>query len=145
MVLKTALTIVGAGVKFEIKNITKGNMETVEDNWTQISDALDIAAKLLRQFGYNELNLTANSVIVPVAYYLYCREVDEGYLKSAADAADRLALQQWVNRLVLKRGIWGRGGDKLINCLRDVFRANSTNGFPVVAVEETMAAIGKSL
>lgn len=145
VVLKTALTIADVDVRFKVTNFTQGNMAKVEAAWPQIKGALLRAATLLQQFGYNERNLTANSVIVPVAHYLHLRGAGDSYLDSTADAADRLALQQWVTRSLVKRGIWGSGLDTLLTRIRDVLRTNSTNGFPVAAVEETMAAVGKSL
>lgn len=145
VVLKTALTIADVDVRFKVTNFTQGNMARVEAAWPQIKGALLRAATLLQQFGYNERNLTANSVIVPVAHYLHLRGAGDSYLDSTADAADRLALQRWVTRSLVKRGIWGSGLDTLLTRIRDVLRINSTNGFPVAAVEEAMAAVGKSL
>lgn len=145
VVLKTALTIADVDVRFKVTNFTQGNMARVEAAWPQIKGALLRAATLLQQFGYNERNLTANSVIVPVAHYLHLRGAGDSYLDSTADAADRLALQRWVTRSLVKRGVWGSGLDTLLTRIRDVLRTNSTNGFPVAAVEEAMAAVGKSL
>ncbi|QAY61396.1 DUF262 domain-containing protein [Microbacterium protaetiae] len=145
VVLKTALTIADVDVRFKVTNFTQGNMARVEAAWPQIKGALLRAATLLQQFGYNERNLTANSVIVPVAHYLHLRGAGDSYLDSTADAADRLALQRWVTRSLVKRGIWGSGLDTLLTRIRDVLRTNSPNGFPVAAVEEAMAAVGKSL
>lgn len=145
VVLKTALTIADVDVRFKVTNFTQGNMAKVEAAWPQIKGALLRAATLLQQFGYNERNLTANSVIIPVAHYLHLRGAGDSYLDSTADAADRLALQRWVTRSLVKRGIWGSGLDTLLTRIRDVLRANSTNGFPVAAVEDAMAAVGKSL
>lgn len=145
VVLKTALTIADVDVRFKVTNFTQGNMAKVEAAWPQIKGALLRAATLLQQFGYNERNLTANSVIVPVAHYLHLRGAGDSYLDSTADAADRLSLQRWVTRSLVKRGIWGSGLDTLLTRIRDVLRTNSTNGFPVAAVEEAMAAVGKSL
>ena len=145
VVLKTALTIADVDVRFKVTNFTQGNMAKVEAAWPQIKGALLRAATLLQQFGYNERNLTANSVIVPVSHYLHLRGAGDSYLDSTADAADRLALQRWVTRSLVKRGIWGSGLDTLLTRIRDVLRTNSTNGFPVAAVEEAMAAVGKSL
>lgn len=145
VVLKTALTIADVDVRFKVTNFTQGNMAKVEAAWPQIKGALLRAATLLQQFGYNERNLTANSVIVPVAHYLHLRGAGDSYLDSTADAADRLALQRWVTRSLVKRGIWGSGLDTLLTRIRDVLRSSSTNGFPVAAVEEAMAAVGKSL
>ena len=145
VVLKTALTITDVDLRFKVSNFTQTNMAKVEEGWPQIEGALLRAATLLQQFGYSERNLTANSVIVPIAYYLHLRGAGDSYLDSTADAADRLALQRWVTRSLVKRGIWGSGLDTLLTRIRDVLRTNSTNGFPVAAVEEAMAAVGKSL
>lgn len=145
MVLKTALTIAAVDVKFKVSNFTQANMAKVEAAWPQIRSALIRAATLLQMFGYNERNLTANSVITPVAYYLHLRGAGDSYLDSTADAPDRLALQQWVTRSLVKRGVWGSGLDTLLTRIRDVLSANTTDSFPVTAVEEAMAAVGKSL
>lgn len=145
VVLKTALTIAGVDVQFKVKNFTQSNMAKVEATWPEAKGALLRAATLLQQFGYNERNLTANSVIIPIAYYLYLRGAGDSYLDSTADAVDRLTLQRWVTRSLIKRGIWGSGLDTLLTRLRDVLRANSSGRFPIEAVETAMAAVGKGL
>ncbi len=145
VVLKSALTIAGVDVRFKVANFTQANMAKVEDAWPQIKGALLRAAALLQQFGYNERNLTANSVVVPIAHYLHLRGAGDSYLDSSADAADRLALQRWVTRSLIKRGIWGSGLDTTLTRIRDVLTANTTGGFPVAEVEAAMATVGKSL
>jgi hypothetical protein len=145
VVLKTALTIAGVDVQFKVKNFTQANMAKVEATWPETKGALLRAATLLQQFGYNERNLTANSVIIPIAYYLYLRDAGDSYLDSTADAADRLTMQRWVTRSLIKRGIWGSGLDTLLTRLRDVLRTNSTGRFPIEAVETAMTVVGKGL
>lgn len=145
VVLKTALTIAGVDVRFKVSNFTQANMAKVERAWPQIEGALLRAATLLQQFGYNERNLTANSVIVPVAHYLHLRGAGDSYLDSSADAADRLALQRWVTRSLIKRGIWGSGLDTTLTRIRDVLVEKAPGGFPVADVEVAMAAVGKDL
>ena len=145
VVLKTALSIAGVDVRFKVSNFTQVNMAKVEQAWPQIKGALLRAATLLQQFGYNERNLTADSVIMPVAHYLHLRDASDSYLDSSADAADRLALQQWVTRSLIKRGIWGSGLDTTLTRIRDVLTANGTGRFPVTDVEAAMAAVGKGL
>lgn len=145
LVLKTALTVAGIDVRFKVANFTQPNMARVEEEWPRIEGALLRAASLLQQFGYNERNLTANSVIIPIAYYLYLRDAGDSYLDSSADASDRLALQRWVTRSLIKRGIWGSGLDTTLTRLRETLAANGGSGFPVVEVEAAMARVGKSL
>lgn len=145
LVLKTALTIAEVDLRFKVSNFTQANMSTVEAVWPATRSALLRAATLLQQFGYNERNLTANSVVIPLAYYLHRRGVGDGYLDSSKDASDRLAVQGWVTRSLIKRGVWGSGLDTLLARIRDVLAAHSSQGFPVAEVEAAMAAAGKPL
>lgn len=145
VVLKTALTIADVDVRFRVSNFTQANMAKVEAAWPQIKSSLLRAATLLQQFGFHEHNLTANSVIVPIAHYLHLRGAGDSYLNSSADADDRLALQGWVTRSLIKRGIWGSGLDTLLTRIREELRTGSAAGFPVAAVEAAMAAAGKGL
>lgn len=145
VVLKTALSIAGVDMRFKVSNFTQANMAKVEHVWPQIKGALLRAAALLQQFGYNERNLTANSVIMPIAHYLHLRGAGDSYLDSSANAADRLALQRWVTRSLIKRGVWGSGLDTTLTRIREVLSANQTGRFPVEDVEAAMAAVGKGL
>ena len=145
VVLKTALTIADVDVRFKVANFTQVNMAKVEIAWPQIKNALLRAATLLQQFGFNERNLTANSVIVPIAHYLHLRAAGDSYLDSTTDAADRLALQRWVTRSLIKRGIWGSGLDTTLTRIREALTANATTGFPVADVEAAMSSVGKGL
>jgi hypothetical protein len=83
VVFKTALTIAGIDVRFKVTNFTQANMAKVETAWPQIEGALLRAATLLQQFGYNQRNLTASSVIVPIAHYLHLRERETPILTRA--------------------------------------------------------------
>lgn len=144
-VLKTALTIADVDLRFKVTNFTQSNMARVEQAWPAIKGALIRAATLLQQFGYNERNLTANSVIIPIAYYLHIRGASDSYLDSTADSSDRAALQRWVTRSLIKRGTWGSGLDSLLIKLRDVLQADGARAFPVEPLESAMASTGKSL
>ena len=145
VVLKTALTVSGVDVRFKVSNFTQANMAEVETKWPEIRGSLLRAATLLQQFGYNERNLTANSVIIPVAHYLHLRGASDSYLDSSSDAPDRLILQRWVTRSLIKRGIWGSGLDTTLTRIRDVLVRNTGQPFPVEEVEAAMAAVGKSI
>lgn len=145
VVLKTALTVAGVDVRFKVANFTQANMSKVEAAWPEIEAALLRAASLLQQFGFNERNLTASSVIIPVAHYLHLRGAGDSYLDSTADAADRVAIQRWVTRSLIKRGIWGSGLDTTLMRIRDVLTSNPSMGFPVAAIEAAMASVGKGL
>lgn len=145
LVLKTALAIADVDLRFKLTNFTTENMAKVESMWASIEDALVRAASLLKSFGYTDRNLTADSVLLPIAFYLHTRGVSDTYLTSSKDADDRLAIQRWVARSLIKRGIWGSGLDTVLGRIREVLKTASAEGFPVADVEKEMAAVGKSL
>ena len=145
-VLKAGLTIVELpDIGFKVSNFTEKNMAKMEAGWDSIKSALVIAASLLASYGFDEVTLTADSVLIPVAYYVARRKLTDSYVTSSADAADRLTIRQWVMRSVMKRGIWGSGLDTLITKLRDTIRTYGIHRFPIDEVEAAMVALGKSL
>lgn len=145
LVLKAALMMAGVDLRFRVSNFTKANMAKVEEAWPEVEKTLVRAANLIHQFGFSERTLTADSVIIPVAYYLHKRKVSDGYLDSSSDAVDRDVLRKWVTRSLIKRGIWGSGLDTTLARIRDALDASDSSTFPVDAVEAAMAAVGKSL
>jgi hypothetical protein len=145
VVLKTALMIAGVDLRFNVSNFTQDNMKKVEDSWEKTRVALIRAATLLSRFGLSTRSLTAHSVVVPVAYFIASKGLDDAYLDSSGQAADRARLQKWVNRSLMKRGIWGSGLDTTLTRIRQALDGHAAPGFPVEAVQAEMAQIGKSL
>lgn len=145
LVLKTALMVAGVDLRFRVSNFTQANMSKVETVWPDVKKALVRAANLIDQFGFSERTLTADSVLVPVAYYLHRRRLGDSYLYSTGDAADRDVLHRWVTRSLIKRGIWGSGLDTTLGRIRTALDANDAPRFPSDTIELEMSAIGKSL
>jgi hypothetical protein len=137
--------VAGVDLRFRVSNFTQANMDKVEATWDVTRTSLLRAATLLNRFGLSTRSLTAHSVVVPIAYFLASKGHDDGYLDSSASATDRSGLQAWVNRSLMKRGIWGSGLDTTLSRIRQAIDAHDENGFPVEAVEKEMATIGKSL
>lgn len=147
-VLKSGLVLADVGdVGFKVKNFTTANMATLESKWDEISTSLRIAAELLADFGLSGGTLTADSVLIPVAYYVHRRGLPPTYRVSdkKLDREDRAALRSWVLRSLIARGVWGSGLDTLLRDLRDIIRTEGENAFPLAAIERTMARRGKSL
>lgn len=145
LVLKAGLVLTDVpDVGFKISNFTQTNMSAMEAAWPAIRSALLTAAKLLKDFGYNGRTLTADSVMIPLAYYVYRRKLGDSYTLSSGAAADRKLVRDWVARSLMKRGVWGSGLDSLLRSLRDAIREHGDCGFPIEALEKAMPA-GKSL
>ncbi|MBM0256008.1 DUF262 domain-containing protein [Micromonospora sp. 4G55] len=146
VVLKSGLMLTGVtDVGFKVRNFNRGNMLRLEERWDEVSDALTVAAGLLGDFGLSAANLTANSVLIPIAYYIHRRGLDEHYRDRPAERDDRAAVRSWVIRSLLKHGVWGSGLDTLLRELREVIDKHGANHFPVVQLEERMTARGKTL
>ena len=120
-------------------------MATLEQNWTEIGAALRLAIELLDDFGFSRQTLAADSVVIPVAYYIYKRELGESYLTSVAHHADRESLRGWICRSLVKVGVWGSGLDTLLVTLRAAIQEHGQDRFPVREAEAAMRKRGKGL
>lgn len=145
-VLKTALTLVGADVRFKVETITHQNITKVENDWPKISATLQRTADLLKSSGFSRESLTANNAAIPIAYYLHQRNISDSFLDSTASALERAEIIRWLTRTLLKQGVWGSGPDTLLTRLRSAIdREQSTPGFPTAALDAEFAALGKAL
>ncbi len=147
LVLKAGLMLSNIGsVGFKVENFNKENMSLLETNWEAIKQSLMLSVRLLASFGFNAQNLRADSAILPVAYYLHFRGLDDSYLSRSEFATDREELRNWLVKSLLKAsGIWGSGLDTLLTAIRGVINEHGGSGFPVIKIEAVMAARGKSL
>ena len=144
-VLKSCLVLADINdIGFKVKNFTRENTEKIEGAWTQISDALRAAIGLASSFGYSGRTLTANNVLVPVAYYLLARGLPEGYIERRAFADDRDAVRKWIARALLKTGTFGSGLDTTLRTARSTIQSQSDR-FPVQQLDTAFARIGKAL
>jgi hypothetical protein len=120
-------------------------MRKLEQAWDAISQRLYLAAELLASFGLSRDNISAGMVLIPVAYYLSRRELDQRYLESTKTVDDRQRVRDWTIRALLRPGIFGSGLDSLLARLRRILDDHGAEGFPSEAIEDAMAGIGKSL
>lgn len=147
LVLKAGLMLSDIGnVGFKVENFNKANMAILEAKWTSIKDALLLTVQLLASFGFNGQTIRADSAILPIAYYIHRRGLDETYLTRAAHEADREAIREWFIRSLLKAsGIWGSGLDTLLTALREVIRQHGAERFPYTELRDAMTRRAKSI
>ncbi|MDY0062607.1 MAG: DUF262 domain-containing protein [Myxococcota bacterium] len=146
LVLKAGLMLADIpSVAFRVTNFNAKNMDALRKSWDGISRALRIGVELLAQFGFTARTLVADSVLIPLAYYLYHRGLDERYLTAAAQRVDRERVRGWVCRTLAKAGVWSGGLDTLLVAIRTALQEKGADSFPVKAVEAAMLKRGKSL
>jgi hypothetical protein len=135
-----------ASVGFKVENFTRSNMATLESNWSGIRNSLVRTVELAASFGLNGQTLRADSALLPIAYYLYSRQVPDNYVTHGQFTSDRETIRQWLVHSLLKAsGIWGSGLDTLLTALRDVIQRSNQEAFPDGPLRHEMDARGKSL
>ena len=145
-VLKAGLVVAGiSDLGFRADTFNRKNMRLLEQEWETISRRLYVATELFASFGLSRENIDAGMVLIPVAYYLHRRDLGEQYLSSLSTAGDRQRLRDWTVRALLMPGVFGSGLDTLLGRLRRVIDEHGADGFPSEAIEDVMAAMGKSL
>ncbi|MET8954751.1 DUF262 domain-containing protein [Streptomyces sp. NPDC004533] len=146
LILKTGLVLLGKGdIRFKVDNFDRDTMTNLEKHWSDIEGALRLGVALLADFGFSGVTLTANSVLIPLAYYLHRRNLGENYRTSEAFRDDRAAIRRWLQRSLMKSGVWGSGLDRLLTGLRATLEKEGGQGWPTDAIEREMARQGKSL
>jgi hypothetical protein len=146
-VLKGGLMLTDiASVGFKVQNFNRENMSRLETAWNDVRQALLLTAQLAASYGFTGTNLRAESALLPIAYYLYQRQLGDNYLYTAGEATDRQEIKTWLIRSLLKAsGIWGSGLDTLLTALRSTIHSDGHTAFPVAAIDKVMAARGRSL
>ena len=71
--LKSGLVLIGTDIGFKVRNFNHANMASLQKQWDDVTEALAVAAGLLADFGLSDATLTADSVLVPIAYYVHRR------------------------------------------------------------------------
>ena len=146
-VLKAGLMLTDiASVGFRVENFTHENMAVLEDNWSNIRQALLETVELVDSFGFDSRTIRATNSLLPIAYYLYKKGAPRNFEASDHYLNDRKIIRGWLTRSILKEsGIWGSGLDTLLTWLREVIRSSSGSEFPAAELRVVMAVRGKML
>jgi hypothetical protein len=145
-VLKAGMVLAGLDdIKFKAANFKADNAIKIEGEWKQIRIALVLAAKLLREFGLDEQTLTAQNVIIPVAYYLKRSARDDKYLSALNQQDDRENIRRFVILTLVKTGFWTGAVDKVLSTTSAVIDVSGAKAFPLGEIKLALANIKKPL
>lgn len=141
LVMKAAVMITEADVRFQARNFDATNVAKIRDDWDDIRDAVVETFRLIAAFGLNDASLRAKNAVLPIAYYLFHKGRDAStgargrfvtINKPIAHREDRVKIRKWL-LMSLLRGVFGRSADALLTSLRKVIRdnLNDADGFPL--------------
>lgn len=141
LVMKAAVMITDADVRFQARNFDASNVAKIRDAWDDIRDSLVESFRMIASFGLNDASLRAKNAVLPIAYYLFHKGRDQAsgarglfttINKPIAHQHERTKMRQWL-LMSLLRSVFGRAADSLLTSLRRVIRENldDADGFPL--------------
>jgi uncharacterized protein with ParB-like and HNH nuclease domain len=143
-VLKSCLVLADIkDIKFKVDNFSTDNMAIIESQWDQISGAIHLAIRLAAHFGFDDKTLTSANAIIPIAYFLKVKGIDESILHSKSHETNRSNIKQWLIRALLKR-IFGGTPDNLYPVYRQLVQDNG-NTFPLQQIIDRYSGTNKSI
>lgn len=154
-ILKAALMLTDANVRFRVENFKDEQVKRIEQEWEEINSCVLEAFRLIRSFGLNDASLRAKNAAIPIAYYLYHKGRDRAEGKKglwstinnqAFHTEDRKLLRQWLHMSLL-RGAFSGQGDALLTKLREIIKRNLllSEHFPLHEIIEEYRDSNKNL
>lgn len=144
-VLKSCLILSDfTDIAFKVDNFNKSNMLAIESNWDKISKAIRLAVELVASFGYSRETLVSNNAIIPIAYYIFKKDLSESFISSDSSKEERKAIRKWLVLSLTKRAFSGQP-DNVLRPIRKIIKENVTSGFPTNVIIEHFKGTNKTL
>ena len=140
-VLKASLILLDARIEFRASNFNKSYMGKFNEEWDNIKNALVSTVELVDSFGLCMDNMSSETPLLLIAYYLYKKE-------ETISKSDRENIKVWLIRSLIKPRIWSSGANSLLTAIRGIIQnsiENNRGHFPVTEIEDRMERRGKSL
>lgn len=125
-VLKTCLLLIGANHKFNLKNFSKSNIHSIEENWQKITNKISDAIHIVRDFGYTE-QLSSGYIISIIALYLYQHDYDYNAVNNRPD--DKNEMWKFVRTAQITSYFTTSLDGKLSNAVEEMKVANNFKDF----------------
>ena len=144
-VLKSCLILSDfTDIAFKVDNFNKTNMLAIESNWDKISKAIRLAVELVSSFGYSRETLVSNNAIIPIAYYIFKKDLSESFISSDSSKEERKVIRKWLVLSLTKRAFSGQP-DNVLRPIRKIIKENITSGFPTNVIIEHFKGTNKTL
>ncbi|CAM4049521.1 DUF262 domain-containing protein [Aeromonas bestiarum] len=149
-VLKTCLVLIGADVRFKVKNFSAEQVRQIQLSWSDIKDCIVQTLRLVRRFGISSQSLTSKNAVIPVCYYLYKKQVGhEPLFKSINNLVRHKEQRDLIGRwfyMALLKGVFGGQADTILKSMRELLDLHlDQEHFPLQAVMERYTATNKDL
>lgn len=119
-ILKTFLLLHSKDIRFKVTNFSRDNAKKFEKEWDKISLAIHRTFDLIKDFGFVESTLTSKNALLPIIYYLYHKDIADGFPSRKEFEEDRMLIEKWLQIVLIKR-LFGGQADQIISSIRTVF------------------------
>ncbi|BAW79892.1 hypothetical conserved protein [Candidatus Nitrosoglobus terrae] len=123
LILRAYLYLYSADITFTAKNFSKENSQSFEKEWDKIRDCLLSTFDLMKVFGFNDSTLISKNSILPIAYYLYHKDIYEDYSTKIKYKEDRVHIKTWLHISLLKQ-VFGGVSNNTLSQIRQAFTGN---------------------
>ena len=130
-VLKSFLYLHHHDVKFKIVSFKNKFIEKIENDWSNIRNAIISLFELLETFGLNSFTLTSNNATLPILYYIYHKNIYKNFSTKVEYKQEREVIKKWL-LTVLIRKVFGRSADNVLAQARRAF----TNDIEKIKIKE---------
>lgn len=113
-IISLCLALMDFPQKFDVKIFSRENVKKVEEQWENITSAICDTVDLIVEFGFNGTNLTAQYIVIPIAYYFF---KSKKTLKKLS-AKDRKNIKLFLISGMLKK-IFSGGVDSVLKVILD--------------------------
>lgn len=146
-VLKSALVLSDfSDISFKVDNFNKAHMLSIEKDWENISDVLRLAFRLVASFGFSRENISSNSLVIPIAYYLKATDRKENFITSSKYLSERKTIKKWFVAALLHH-IFSFATDQALSAIRGIIheKAEKSDSFPFAEITEKFRGTARDI
>jgi len=151
-ILKTFLLLHSKDIRFKVTNFSRDNAKNFEKEWDKISFTIHRTFDLIKDFGFVESTLTSKNALLPIIYYLYHKDIADGFPSRKEFEEDRMLIKKWLQIVLIKR-LFGGQADQIISSIRTVFtddinketmKQNIVN-YPFIQIQQKLKGTTKDM
>lgn len=151
-ILKTFLLLHSKDIRFKVTNFSRDNAKDFEKEWEKISLTIHRTFDLIRNFGFVESTLTSKNALIPIIYYLYHKDIADGFPSRKEFEDDRHLIKKWLHIVLIKR-IFGGQADQILSRIRTVFTDDikkeamnhELDNFPFIKIQDKLRGTTKDM
>lgn len=127
-IVKCLLCLYGKNVKYSPTNIDTTFVTNISNNWSNISDSMDILFSMLTDFGLSNKKFSLNALI-PLFCYLYWNK--KGTTSNPIDSADKEEMHRWLLKTLILQSFSKTADTVISRAIQPFDKGNKKhNSFP---------------